>query len=144
MQNLGIKSNQLTLQEATTSTTKSSKTDNFSATNSFPNNLFKESKTLKISDFINYKYPLFVRNSLRKEHLQIFNDMFTPLGLNHTHNTCAATNHLLDIPQRQTTHCGTYSMTFIASSTWNDFQRSTNENLLEFQISEFKKIIFQT
>ena len=29
--------------------------------------------------------------------------MFTPLGLNHTHNTRAATNHFLDIPQRQAT-----------------------------------------
>ena len=27
------------------------------------------------------------------ENLQIFNDMFTPLGLNHTHKTRAATNH---------------------------------------------------
>ena len=29
--------------------------------------------------------------------------MFTPLGLNHTHNTRAATNHFLDIPQGQAT-----------------------------------------
>ena len=106
---------------------------------SFSNNLFKESKILKISDFVNYKYALFVRNSLRKENLHIFHDMFTPLGLNHTHNTCAATNHL----QRQTTHYGTYSVTSIASSAWNDLQRNTIENL-ECKISEFKKIIFQT
>ena len=83
---------------------------------SFSNNLFKQSKILKISDFIYYKYALLVRNSLRKENLQIFNDMFTPLGLNHTHNTHATTNHLLDIPQRQTTHYETYSMTSIGSS----------------------------
>ena len=54
--------------------------------------------------------------------------MFTPLGLNHTHNTRAATNHLPDIPlrqtihlpnipQRQTIHYGTYSITSIASSS---------------------------
>ena len=35
---------------------------------------------LKISNFINYKYALFVRTSLRKENLQIFNDT-TSLGL---------------------------------------------------------------
>ena len=63
--------------------------------------------------------------------------MFTPLGLNHTH-------HLLDIPQRQTTHYGTYSIASIASSAWNDLQRNTIENLLECKISEFKKIILQT
>ena len=54
--------------------------------------------------------------------------MFIPLGLNHTHNTRAATNHLPDIPQRQTIqlpdipqrqtiHYGTYSTTSIASSS---------------------------
>lgn len=43
-------------------------------------------------------------HSLRKENLQILNNMFTPLGINHTHNTCAAANHLLDISQNQTTH----------------------------------------
>ena len=65
-----------------------------------PNNLFKENRILKISDYINYKYAIFVRNSLRKENLQIFNNMFTPLGVKHTHNTRAATNHLLDIPRK--------------------------------------------
>ena len=110
----------------------------------FSNNLFKESKILKISDFINYTYALFIRNSLRKENSQIFKDMLAPLGLNHTHNTRAATNHLLDIPQRHTAHYGTCSMTSIASSTWNDLQRNTIENLLECKIGEFKMMIFQT
>ena len=90
------------------------------------------------------KYALFVINSLRKENLQIFNDMFTPLGLNHTHNTRAATNYLFDIPQRQITHYGTYSMTSIALSAWNDLQKNATENLLKCKISEFKEIIFQT
>ena len=121
---------------------KALKLINFQPQASFSNNLFKESKILKISDFLNYKYALFVRNSLRKENLQIDNDMFTLLGLNHTHNTRAAINHL-DIPQRQTTHYGTYSVTSIASSAWDNLQRNTIESLLECKISEFKKIIFQ-
>ena len=69
--------------------------------------------------------------------------MFTPLDLNNTHNTRAVTNHLLDIPQRQTTHYGTYSIASVASSAWNGPQRNTIENLLECKISEFKKIIFE-
>ena len=68
---------------------------NFLPQTSPSNNLFKENKILKISDYINYKYALFVRNSLRKENLQIFNNMFIP---DHTHNNYATTNHLLDIP----------------------------------------------
>ena len=67
---------------------------------SFCDNLFKESKILKNSDFINYKYALFVRNSLRKENLQTFNDVFTPLDLDHIHNSGAATNHLINFLKR--------------------------------------------
>ena len=55
---------------------------------------------LRISDFVNYKYDLFFRKSLRRENVVIFNNMCTPLNLNHNHITCAAINHLLDIPQK--------------------------------------------
>ena len=69
--------------------------------------------------------------------------MFTPLGLNHTNNARVATNHLLDIPQRQTTHFGTYSITLAALSAWNYLQRDIIKNLLECKISEFKEVTFQ-
>ena len=70
--------------------------------------------------------------------------MFTSLGINHTHNTRAATNHLLDIPQKQATHYGTYSMTCTASVTWNDILRSKSQNFVDCKITEFKRTIFQT
>ena len=117
---------------------------NFQPHKSSSNNLFKENRILKISDYINYKHALFVRNSLRKENLPIFNNMFTSLGINHTHNTSAATNHLLDIPQKQTTHYGTYSMTCTASVTWNDILRNTSQNFVDCKITEFKRTILQT
>ena len=73
------------------------------------------------------KLLLLQGKALKLINFQIFN-MFTPLGLNHAHNTRAATNHLPDIPlrqtihlpnipQRQTIHYGTYSITSIASSS---------------------------
>ena len=65
--------------------------------------------------------------------------MFSPLGLNHIHNTRAATNHLLDIPQGQTTHYGTYSMRSIASSALNDLQRNTIENLTNKKLVNSKR-----
>ena len=83
---------------------------NFQPQISSSNNLFKENRILQISDYINYKHAVFVKNSSRKENLQIFNNMFNPLGINHTHNTCTAINHLLDIPRKQITHYGTYSI----------------------------------
>ena len=46
---------------------KALKLINFQPQPSFSNNLFKESKILKMSGFINYKYAPFLRNSLRKK-----------------------------------------------------------------------------
>ena len=105
--------------------------------------IFKKIKILKISDFVKYKYALFVKKSLRQENVVIFNNMITPLDLNHDHNTRAAIKHLLDIPQKQTCHYGTYSMVFTASKIWNDILRKSNKGLLYCELSAFKKTIFQ-
>ena len=70
--------------------------------------------------------------------------MFAPLSINHTYNTCTATNHLFDIPQKQTTHYGTYSITLTVSVTWNDLVWNTSQNIVDCKISEFKRTIFQT
>ena len=78
--------------------------------------IFKENKILRISDFVNYKYALFVRKSLRWENVVIFNDMFNPLNLNHNDITRAAINHLLDIPQKQTCHYGNYFIVLFTAS----------------------------
>ena len=65
--------------------------------------------------------------------------MFIPVGINHTHNTHAATNHLLEIP------CyGTYSMTPTASVTWNVLLRNRSQNFVDCKITKFKMTIFQT
>ena len=112
-------------------------------TSYLPTVYFLKNKILKISDFVKYKYALFVRKSLRQENVVIFNNMFTPLNLNHDHNTRAAINHLLDIPQKQTCHYGTYSMVFTASKIWNDILRKSNKDLLYCELSAFKKTIFQ-
>ena len=90
-----------------------------------------------------YKYALFDRKSLRKENVVIFNNMFTPLNLNYDHNTRAAINHLLDIPQKQTCHYGTYSMVFTALKIWNKIFRKSNKDLLYSQLSAFKETLFQ-
>ena len=70
--------------------------------------------------------------------------MFTSLGINQTHNIRAATNNLLDIPRKQATHYGTYSMTCTAPVTWNDILRNTSQNFVDCKITEFKRTIFQT
>ena len=105
--------------------------------------IFLKNKILKISDFVKYKYAHLVRKSLRKENVVIFNNMFTPLNLNHDRNTRTAIKHLLDIPQKQTCHYGTYSMVFTASKIWNHILRKSNKDLLYCDLSAFKKTIFE-
>ena len=78
--------------------------------------IFKENNILRISDFVNYKYVLFVRKSLKRENVMISNDTFTPLNLYHNHITRAAINHLLDIPQKQTCHYGNYFIVLFTAS----------------------------
>ena len=106
--------------------------------------IFTENKILRISDFVNRKYAFFVRKSLRRENVVIFNDMFIPLNLNYNHNTRAAINHLLDISQKHTCHYRTYSIVFTASKVWNDILRKSNKDLLYCEFSAFKKTIFQS
>ena len=71
---------------------------NFQPPTATTNHLFLETKILKIADFIKYRYALFVRSSLRKESVPLFNDMFTTINHNHNHITRGSVKHLLNIP----------------------------------------------
>ena len=104
---------------------KSGKCWNFDA-----KSLRKSGKVLKIWIWINF----FGGNH---------DNIFTPLNLNHNHNTCAAIKHLLDMPHKQTCHGGPYSMVFTASKVWNDILRKSNKDLFYCEFSAFKKTIFQ-
>ena len=101
--------------------------------------LKKKKKILKILHFVKYKYAIFVRKSLSEENVVIFNNIFTPLNLNHDRNTLAAINHLFDILQKQTCHYGTYSLVFTASKIWNDILRKSDKDLLYCELSAFNK-----
>ena len=70
--------------------------------------LTKDSNILKLTD-IKYKYALFIRHSLRKENIPIFNEFYTLFNQNHVYNTKGSTNQLLVVPQIQTTHFGEHS-----------------------------------
>ena len=118
---------------------KSLRIINFKPQTSLSDCIFKENKILRIWDFVNYKYALFVRKPLRTENVVILNDMFVPLNLNHNHITRAAISHLLDVSQKQTCHYGTYSIVFTASKVWNDVLRKSNKDLLFCEFSAFKK-----
>ena len=86
---------------------------------------------------------LFVRCSVRKEGVPVFNDMFTTMSHNHNHITRGSVNHLLNIPQGNTTHFGDYSIRSTASKVWNNLYRSSNCNFLTCKNTEFKHSIQQ-
>ena len=65
--------------------------------------LLKDSNILKLTDFIKYKYALFIRNSLGKEIIPTFNELYTLFNPNHVYNTRGSTNQMLIVPQIQTT-----------------------------------------
>ena len=102
---------------------------------SFTRPLYQENKILKITDFINNKNVLFVRNSLRKENLPIFNETFNMLNQNHAYNTRAATYNILDIPQVRTPDFEESSLKFKAQQTWNDLQINFNSDMLTYSYS---------
>ena len=60
---------------------------NFETNTNVVGRLLKDSNILKLTDFIKYKYALFIRNSLRKENIPIFNEFYTLYNQNHVYNT---------------------------------------------------------
>ena len=65
---------------------------NFETNTNVVGRLLKDSNILKLTDFIKYKYALFIRNSLRKENIPIFNEVDTLFNQNHVCNTRGSTN----------------------------------------------------
>ena len=82
---------------------------NFETNPNVVGQLVKDSNILKLPDFIKYKYALFIRNSLRKKNVPIFNEFYTLFIQNHVYNTKSLTNQMVVAPQIQTTNYGKHS-----------------------------------
>ena len=106
----GQNQNNLQFKKLTKLQNKALKVINFQSSDSPTGPLYQENKVLKISDFINYKNALFIRNTLKRENPQVFLEMFTTLNQNHTYNTSTAIYHFLDIPLVKNLHFGQYSI----------------------------------
>ena len=88
--------------------------------------LLKDSNILKLTNFIKYKHALFIRNSLRKENIPIFNEVYTIFNQNHVYNTTrGSTNQMLVVPHIQTTHYGEHSFKSRSINAWNLYQKET-------------------
>ena len=100
-------------------------------------------KDSKLTDFIKYKYALFIRNSLKKENIPVFNKIFTLFTQNHIYNTREPTNQMLVVPQIQTTHYEEHSYKSKSINAWNLYRRNLKTDLITCNFAKFKKLIFQ-
>ena len=82
----GQNQNNLQFTKLTKLQNKALKVINFQSSDSPTGPLYQENKVLKISDFINYKNALFVRNTLKREKPQVFHEMFIMLTQNQSYN----------------------------------------------------------
>ena len=116
---------------------------NFKTNPNVVSQLLKDSNILKLPDFIKYKYALFIRNSLRKENIPIFNEFYTLFNQNHVYNTRESTNQMLIVPQIQTIDYGEHSVKSRSINAWNLYQRNLKTDLITCDFDKFKKLIFQ-
>ena len=116
---------------------------NFETNPNVVGHLLKDSNILKLTDFIKYKYALFIRNSLRKENIPIFNEFYTLSNQNHVYNTRGSTNQMLVVPQIQNTHFGKHSFKSRSINAWNLYQKYVKTDLITCGFAKFKKLIFQ-
>ena len=92
-------------------------------------NLLKDSNILKVTDFIKYKYALFIRNLLRKENIPIFNEFYTLFNQKHVYNTRGSKNQMLIVPQVQTTHYGEHSFKSRSIKAWKSVPKKLENRL---------------
>ena len=110
------------------------KNDNFETNTNVVGRLLKDSNILKLTDFIKYKYALFIRNSV---------EFYTLPNQNHVYNTRGSTSQMLIVPQIQTTHYGEHSFKSRSTNAWNLYQRNLKTDLITCDFAKFKKLIFQ-
>ena len=116
---------------------------NFETNPNVVSQLLKDSNILNLTDFIKYKYAVFIRNSLRKENIPIFNEVYTLFNQNYLYNTRGLTNQMLVVPQIQTTHYGEHFFKSRSINTWNLYQRNLKTDLITCDFAKFEKLIFQ-
>ena len=92
--------------------------------------LLKDSSVLNLTNFIKYKYALFIRKSLRRKNIPKFNEVYTFFNENHVCNKRGSTNQMLVVSQFQTTHYIEHFLKLRSINAQNLFQRSLETDLI--------------
>ena len=104
--------------------------NNFETNLNVVGQLLKDSNIVKLTDFIKCKYPMFIRNSLSKKNVPIFNEFYFFFNQNHVYNTRGSTNQIIVAPQIQTTYYGKHSFKSRSINVWNLCQRNLKTDLI--------------
>ena len=92
--------------------------------------LYKNSRILKLSDYIKLLNCMFVRDTLTATQILAFKNYFKKAKESHRHNTRHTSKDTVEIPQPTTETYGRYSIRFQAATTWNNMQNALPINML--------------
>ena len=92
--------------------------------------LYKNSRILKLSDYIKLLNYMFVRDTLTATQIPAFKNYFKKAKESHRHNTRHTSKDTVEIPQPTTETYGRYSIRFQAAITWNNIQNALPINIL--------------
>ena len=100
--------------------------------------LYKNSRILKLSDYIKLLNCMFVRDTLTATQIPAFKNYFKKAKEIHRHNTRHTSKDTVEIPQPTTETYGRYSIHFQAATTWNNMRNSLPIDMLS-RYHEVKK-----
>ena len=94
------------------------------------NELYKENKILKLTDYIKLLNCIFVKEVLTKTSLKIFHSKFRQTSTTHLHNTRHSTRNAAQLTQSNTDFYGIQSIKHQATLDWNNLQHQIDKDLL--------------
>ena len=92
--------------------------------------LYKNSRILKLSDYIKLLNCMFVRETLTATQIPAFKNYFKKAKESHRHNTRHTSKDTVEILQPTTETYSRYSIRFQAATTWNNMQNALRINML--------------
>ena len=107
------------------------------------NNIYKNSKILKLPDYIALQNALLVKDFFRQEIPKPLNQYFKKSNDQHQHATRSSTQNSLFVPKVQTETYGKNSIKYQSTILWNNLQRILKIDLQQKSRMETKEIVSQ-
>ena len=93
--------------------------------------MYNSSKILRLSDYIKLLNCIFVKQTLTKSYISIFNDNFKRFNETHNHATRQTTRNSVTLPQPSTEYFVKYSVEYQSACIWNSMQQKLSIKMIE-------------